>query len=331
MLIIVMSVASVLLAGQVGDSSAQNSTTLDVDSFWERLDQTRDLAERASGQTGELRAEYLTRITHWWTPVQQVRLAGDRVIQVNTDWLQIDQGATDEELRALVARIDALFVFRSEHGDTQLDADAMLAILAQVMQDERFQYRRIQPADASSGQSYPAELNEPTERISRSPDSGSSGDAIPAGFAQIVLMITGGLVVLVFAYMLWRTLRVQPASIELIQDEDDIPPTSDAATDRAAQAQTHQDYRAAIRYLYLASLLYLDERGIIRFDPALTNYEHVRQLTRQSPTRSLLVEIVAIFDRVWYGFAPVDEALYQHFRQLIDRLKQVPIPYETTY
>jgi hypothetical protein len=37
----------------------------------------------------------------------------------------------------------------------------------------------------------------------------------------------------------------------------------------------------------------------------------------------LLRPIVNIFDRVWYGFAPVDEARYQKFVQLVDQIRQI--------
>ncbi len=91
----------------------------------------------------------------------------------------------------------------------------------------------------------------------------------------------------------------------------------------AVRSEASQDYRAAIRYLYLSSLLTLDERGLIRYDRTLTNREHLRQVADNQPLFDLLRPIVNVFDRVWYGFAPVDAALYQDFRQNVERLTQL--------
>ena len=90
------------------------------------------------------------------------------------------------------------------------------------------------------------------------------------------------------------------------------------ASDRAA----NRDYRTAIRYLYLSSLLTLDERGLIRYDATLTNREHLRQIDDQPQLLTLLRPIVAAFEDVWYGYAPVDEALYQRYSQDIQKLQQ---------
>jgi hypothetical protein len=74
--------------------------------------------------------------------------------------------------------------------------------------------------------------------------------------------------------------------------------------------------------LYLASLLVLDEQQIIRYDAALTNREHLEQLHERPHVRELMAQVVTIFDRVWYGFAPADETLYRSFRQYLEQLRR---------
>jgi hypothetical protein len=119
---------------------------------------------------------------------------------------------------------------------------------------------------------------------------------------------------------LGRMLRVQPAAVDL--DTETVPGSSQAAADRAEELKAVSDYRAAIRQLYLASLLALDEQRIIRYDATLTNREHLDQLRDQPHLRELMSQVVSIFDRVWYGFAPADESLYRSFRQYLDQLRQ---------
>ncbi len=84
------------------------------------------------------------------------------------------------------------------------------------------------------------------------------------------------------------------------------------------------DFREAIRYLYLSVLYSLDERDQLRFDRSKTNHEYLRQVAGtewSSPLRA----IVDVFDRVWYGFQPIDAATYTQYadqvKQLVNRPK----------
>ena len=134
----------------------------------------------------------------------------------------------------------------------------------------------------------------------------------------VVLIVVGGVL-----FYLARTLRFQRAALDMPPEPGEDPPTSTAAHDLAAESEAAHDYRSAIRYLYLASLLKLDERGLIHYDRTLTNREHVRQITGNPQLVEALQPVVNTFDRVWYGFAPVDEPHYQDFRQHVERLEQL--------
>lgn len=295
---------------------AQDPATLAVDEFWARLDQTWALIEQALIQSGANRAATVTQIHLLWEDVRQVRLDDESMIPVDTSWLWLDAGASDGDLRALQTWITALLRFQTEHYGGW-SSDSALVSLDDVLQDARFQYEDERPEPTE-------EANNPNDS-SRDSSEGSSdiGDVFSPSLAQIILMVIGVIAVTLFAASLFRTLQVQPAAVATNDSEDSVPATSSAAHDRAETAMSSGDYRAAIRYLYLASLLLLDERGVIRFSPSLTNIEHVRQITGQPQMRGLLEHIVSIFDRVWYGFAPVDADLYQQFQRLIDQLQQV--------
>jgi hypothetical protein len=303
----------VVLLAVAAPIGAQDTATLPVDEFWARMDQTWALIEQALIQSGANRTATVAQIQVLWEDVRQVRLDDAHTIPVDTSWLRLDAGASDGELRALQTRITALLRFQTEHyggwsSDSSLDA------LENVLQDDRFQYEDEQPD--------PAEEANNSNDSSRD-SSNRSSDFFSPGLAQIILMVIGVIAVALFAASLFQTLRVQPAAVTTNDSENSVPATSSAAHDRAETAMSSGDYRAAIRYLYLASLLLLDERGVIRFSPSLTNIEHVRQITGQPQTRGLLEHIVSIFDRVWYGFAPVDADLYRQFQHLIDQLQQV--------
>lgn len=305
--------AIILLTTGLRPGYAQNAITLDVDEFWTRLEQSRRLTEQALEQNETARSSTLLRLDALWTDVQAVRLTNEQIMSVDVSWLRVRTESTETDLYLLGDRITALLRFQRERYGSWTN-ESFLAVLDEVLQDDRFHYKEGQPAtnDESS--------------FSSSSESSSSSDLFTPSLAQIILMVIGIMAVALFASYLLQTLQVQPATADTNGDEDDVPPTSDAAQDRAEDAMTSGDYRAAIRYLYLASLLLLDERGVIRFDPSLTNTEHLRQITGQTPVRGLLENIVTIFDRVWYGFAPVDDRLYRHFQQLIDQLQQATRP-----
>jgi hypothetical protein len=89
-----------------------------------------------------------------------------------------------------------------------------------------------------------------------------------------------------------------------------------AAQARAAAqtAAAEGDYRRAMRYRYLATLLALDEAERLRFDPALTDGDYLRRAP--ASLREALRPLVLGFQRVWYGGYPAGEADYAHYQIL---------------
>jgi hypothetical protein len=98
--------------------------------------------------------------------------------------------------------------------------------------------------------------------------------------------------------------------------------TADQARAAAEAAAGAQDYRKAIRYRYLATLLALDEAGRVRFDPALTNHEYLQRAP--APLRDPLQPLVGIFERLWYGGFPATAEDYHAYQVLAARAESVP-------
>jgi hypothetical protein len=112
-----------------------------------------------------------------------------------------------------------------------------------------------------------------------------------------------------------RRLR-EPATLA---DGEEIA-TSDEAIQRAQDASALQDYRQALRLLYLAALLKLDEIGALRYDRALTNREYVRQVVLSPTLADALRPVVETFDDVWYGYRPLTPEGYATFEHKVDDL-----------
>ena len=96
--------------------------------------------------------------------------------------------------------------------------------------------------------------------------------------------------------------------------------TSDEAIQRAQDASALQDYRQALRLLYLAALLKLDEIGALRYDRALTNREYVRQVILSPALADTLRPVVETFDDVWYGYRPLTPEGYATFEHKVGEL-----------
>ncbi len=274
---------------------------LDERDFWLLLQQTDLLLQQAISQPTEQRGPILAEVRALWDGIDTLRLADQTTITVDMEWLRTGLSADTANLQGLRQRIRALLDYHVQHSAVTQDASGSLAALDRVLQNPRFHYPDATPASPPS-----------------LPDIPVSSD-----LGLIVLAVVGLIAaVAVLAYFA-RLLSVQRAAMPMPMEPGDDPSTSTAARERAKLSEGAQDYRSAIRYLYLSSLLTLDERGLIHYDRALTNREHLRQIVDNPPLVKALSPVVHTFDRVWYGFAPVDESLYQDFRQNVERLEQL--------
>jgi hypothetical protein len=91
---------------------------------------------------------------------------------------------------------------------------------------------------------------------------------------------------------------------------------------RAAAQSAAGHYREACHFVLMATLLSIEERGQIRFDPAATNREHLTRLAALPAVARALDLVVARFDRIWYGQAWVSETDYRDLLSLSRRVAQ---------
>jgi len=127
----------------------------------------------------------------------------------------------------------------------------------------------------------------------------------------------------VLAY-LWRTVRpraargapgMAPAVVAL--DVRERPP--EAILDEAGVLASRGALREALRALYLATLVALDRRRLIAFDPHRTNWQYLRAMPR-GEARRLFAEFTRIFDHKWYGAEPTALTDYEACRALAARI-----------
>jgi len=80
-----------------------------------------------------------------------------------------------------------------------------------------------------------------------------------------------------------------------------------------ANAVEQQNYRLAVRLLYLQTLKRLTDAELIQYKPDKTNRQYVHELAN-SPQQPGFEQLTRQFEFVWYGDFPVDTARFDELR-----------------
>lgn len=110
----------------------------------------------------------------------------------------------------------------------------------------------------------------------------------------------------------------------IVEARDDVSDTAleQVETERAAlahaeTAEASNDFRSALRFLYLSAILHLQERGVLPYDKSLTNREYLHQTQENIDLQATLEPAVTVFDEVWYGHKPCDAETVADYRNLL--------------
>ena len=101
---------------------------------------------------------------------------------------------------------------------------------------------------------------------------------------------------------------------------EDYVRTEKAALAHAETAEASNDFRGALRYLYLSAVLHLQERGILPYDKSMTNREYLHQSQVDINLQKTLGPAVTVFDEVWYGHKPCDAETVANYRDLLQKV-----------
>ncbi len=166
---------------------------------------------------------------------------------------------------------------------------------------------------------------------------GSVGGASPRQGLHWSLWVLIGAVTAAAVLIAWskrrslrREVRVAAAPIASISlDAEDL--TADRLPEEqwlaiAEQAFGEENYRLALRALYLANLAWLGRRELISIQASKTNREYETELRRKARAfpemRGLFAGNIAAFERAWYGLHDVAPDDVGEFRSRNERMKQ---------
>lgn len=248
-----------------------------------------------------------------------VQMSDAATVPVNNQWLREALAATEPDLESIDQQLGALIEALAQ-PDPAAPADAR----------QRLEEILNRPPFAETGSS--AEnglvarffdwLGRVLVRLFNPISVGpTTGSAITWFFAVVGgVLVIGVLVYLLRGMLFSLTPEAQDATAE---EDPEANLTANTALHQASTLAQEGDYRTAVRYLYLSSLLWLDEHGMLRYDRALTNREYLERLRDNAELRARLTPIIDTFDQVWYGHLPLDDESFAAYRQQVDGLRRI--------
>ncbi|MBX3270354.1 MAG: DUF4129 domain-containing protein [Sandaracinaceae bacterium] len=164
-------------------------------------------------------------------------------------------------------------------------------------------------------------LGRPREELTRA--GGPRLPAIPLPGAWAFLAIGLALLAGIGAYLFVTRRRAAEAeaqaSVEAAASADIRDRAPRSFLDEASALAEQGNLREALRALYLATLVALDRRRLIAFDPHLTNWQYLRQMPRGA-VREAFSQFTRVFDHKWYGREDTSHDEYERCRDLARRI-----------
>jgi hypothetical protein len=296
--------------------------SLPIAAYWQKLDGTRALALRLEGTAPDAARAELAAAAGEWAAITSVSLADGTVLPINNSSLVAHLRA-DPPQPAQVADLAQAMAAQRDTWPAPSHSARDLGSLTRILAQPEFQWPAAQTnwLDQLRERLWAFIMRLLARLLS---GTGLGGNVF--GLGQVLAAVAVLAVAAVLVYAL-RGLFQNFAAEARAPDEagaGDQELTAEAASRRAQTLSEGGDYRAAVRYLYLAALLHLEEAGLLRFDRSLTNREYLRSLAAAGmpALAARLRDVVEVFDRVWYGFETLDAAAYGDYSARVADLRQ---------
>jgi hypothetical protein len=304
----------------LGGATQAADDAISLRAYWEKVEHTQALLDDLTQEAaGERRAE-LQALAQEWEAITGVKLPTGQIIPVESSFLVAQLRAEPPDPAALNELLSTLLATAPDWPPAH-HTSADLQLLTGILARPEFQ--------------WPEERRSPLllwlldllERFLRWLDSFMPELPEPistgASYSSYLWVVLVSLALLLIVAFIARTLLadlVAQAEAEPEHGPDDEVLTAGTAFSRAQTLSKSGDYRTAVRYLYLSSLLHLDEQGLLNYNRSQTNREYLRTVAHLPRLAPLLREVIDVFDRVWYGYQPLDETTYQQYAAQVAEL-----------
>ena len=291
----------------------ESETTLDE--YWALLEETQSTLDQIAESGLESSRTTLLALAERWAAITVVVTPdGDRIVVDHSPLVNLLQ-ATPADVEAMAAQIATLRTLHERDIAARIDDANAVAELGDILSRPEFQWQEPEPT-------LWQQLRERVLRLFFNMLPDQVGDA---RLSTVLFAAAGLLLLLLLLYYAARTLRRDFTSASARDDEREAA-RSLRADHALAQAQTlseQGDYRQAVRYLYLSTLLLLDERGLLPYDRTRTNREYLLGVAHRPQLAIVLEEIIEIFERSWYGLQVPDAQTYSRFESQVQDLRKI--------
>jgi len=298
---------------------AQEAAPITIEAYWEMVGNTQQALtkmEALSAPQGEIRRQ-LDDQAAAWEKVTAVEFPDQSAVVVDSSYLVAELRVDPPDVKHLKNLLDALLQAHAQYPQevfTVQDVDPLKEILARP----EFQWESQTSEAPNWLQKLLNAFFDLLERL-------AFGVQNTIYYGRVPLLVGAAILLILSLFYISRRLSrnlVREAELAAEGGEDESLLTSKGALQRAQTLSTQGDYRNAIRYLYLSSLLVLDERGLMRYDRSRTNREYLRSVSSRPQLANPLRDVIDVFDKVWYGFESVDEQTYQSYLKHVDELRE---------
>ncbi len=170
------------------------------------------------------------------------------------------------------------------------------------------------------------------------PGFGGNQPGVNSGKLRVLIYALLAGVTMVLGWLLWQTLRHRKRVVVTQATASAIPVVNlnadelqadqhpvDEWLQLARDCMSRQEWRLALRALYLAGLANLADRSLIAIHRSKSNQDYARELRRKARAKTELLTVfsqnMGIFERVWYGMHEVDLNTVEQFESNLVRLR----------
>ncbi|RRO17194.1 hypothetical protein [Mesohalobacter salilacus] len=149
------------------------------------------------------------------------------------------------------------------------------------------------------------------------------GDSLDSSFWFFIFKVLPYLILgAALIFIVWFIARSNPgnqimrqhdASKVTITEEEELLMTRNLEK-MADEAIENQQFRLAIRYLYLNSIKRLDLKDIIKYANDKTNFEYLKEIEFKELSK-IFKHLTIAYEQTWYGQMQFDEVYFQNLQQ----------------
>lgn len=299
------------LFGTLAVAAAPRASAVSVDEYWKLVATSLQTVDELKDATAQELRTGLDGLATQWEAITEVQLESGENLTIDNQHVLSFLRAEEPDLDIITSLFENLLAAYEKYPN-EFFTTKDLQPLDEILARPEFQWKPEQPNPIGEWfqkllNRFFAWLNEllPDFNISLSP------------LAVILLVF-----VLLYVFRGLFADLIAEAKLNKNGDSGDEVLTADSAFQRAQSLSRGGDYRAAVRYLYLSSLLLLDERGLLRYDRTRTNREYLRTVADKPELSQPLSEVIDVFDNVWYGYHELDENRFKHYSDRVEELKE---------